>query len=99
VFYSRQAPDKIHVQYGGKDMYVTPSAFSNDVVSNIIKESNELLNASDAVILNYARHMGATGNYTAEDVRNVIAENTEAKLRDAMRAYNQGVPNTDSKLQ
>lgn len=99
VFYSRQAPDKIHVQYGGRDIYVTPSAFSNDVVSNIIKESNELLTASDAVILNYARRMGATGNYTAEDVRNVIAENTEAKLRDAMRAYNQGVPNTDSKLQ
>ena len=99
VFYSRQQPDKIHITYGGKDVYVTPNAFRNSAISKIVNDSNQLLNASDLVIMNWARRMGVdTSRVSAEDIRNEIAKNTEKQLRDAMRSYNQGVPNTSSDL-
>lgn len=97
VYYSRQVPDKLHVVIDGKSFYVTPSAFANDVVSNIVKQTNQMLKYSDDTLVNYASQLGING-VTGEEVRNFLVEDATEKLRDAMRAYGQGVPNTNADL-
>ena len=99
VFYSRQAPDLIHIQYGGTDIYADPNVLGS-VVANIVKESGRVLNMPDDKLKEYvSKEIGVPPYaFTAEHARDLVARNTTAKLRDAVRGYNKGRSNTDSSI-
>ena len=99
IFYSRQAPDLIHIQYGGADVYADPNVLGS-VAAEVVKESNELLGMPDDKLKAYiSKVTGVDANtFTAEDARDMITKSTTAKLRDAVRAYNKGRSNTDSSI-
>ena len=99
VFYSRQVPDKLHIQYGGADMYVNPNAFGAEAAS-LVRQSNALLQMNDAQIKNaMSRMYGLSPDaFTAEQARDFVAQDATAKLKDVLRGYGKGRTTTDSKM-
>lgn len=99
VFYSRQAPDLIHIQYGGTDVYADPNVLGS-VVAGIVKEAGRVLDMPDDKLKEYvSKELGVPPYaFTAEHARDLIAKNTTAMLRDAVRGYNKGRSNTDSSI-
>lgn len=99
VFYSRQAPDKLHIQYGGVDMYVNPNAFGAEAAS-LIRQSNELLQMNDAQIKNAISRMYGLSpdTFTAEQARDFVAQDATAQLKDILRGYGKGRTTTDKNI-
>ena len=99
VFYSRQAPDMIHSQFGGVEIYVNPNAYGAEAAA-IVREASSLLAMKDAQLKNIVSNKYGLNpeDFTAEQARDFIAKDTTAKLRDIMRGYGKGRGNTDSEI-
>ena len=99
MFYSRQAPDMIHSQFGGVEIYVNPNAYGAEAAA-IVREASSLLAMKDAQLKNIVSNKYGLNpeDFTAEQARDFIAKDTTAKLRDIMRGYGKGRGNTDSKI-
>ena len=99
VFYSRQAPDMIHSQFGGVEIYVNPNAYGAEAAA-IVREASSLLAMKDAQLKKIVSNKYGLNpeDFTAEQARDFIAKDTTAKLRDIMRGYGKGRGNTDSEI-
>lgn len=105
IMYSSQNPTKIHIVYGGRNFYASPSLLGS-TADRLVKEASEVLKQKGSSLKKMAelflsnRYEGVDLSRSSDgEIRDIVTDEVTRDLINIARSFNKGFSTTDKELE